>query len=226
MRNTSICSIKNTGAGKNVAGATAVAVAILVTTSCNFGPSRIQPPEISPSGAASRAMELYDADGDSYLAGAELDQAPGLKAAKETVDTDKDGKFSADEIEARIKVWQSTRIGVATILCVLRMDGQPLADAVVTFEPESFLGEAVLAGDGTSDSTGAVYPRIPKEKRPVADMPGGLQLGFYRIKVSKMANGKETIPAIYNTKTTLGQQIAPDDPGLARQKILINLKSK
>lgn len=204
-----------------------LALVALATASCTGGPSRIQPPSISAGGAASEAMQLYDADGDGYLAGAELDKVPGLKAAIETLDTDKDGKVSYDEIKARIETWQATRVGVATIACIAKMDGQPLADAEITFEPESFLGNAIQAGVGTTDWTGTAYPRIPKEKRPVADMPGGLQLGFYRVKVSKVVNGKETIPAKYNAETTLGQQIAPDDPALAtRQRVTLDLKSK
>jgi len=199
--------------------------ALATIASCNFGPDAVQAPSISPSGAASQAMEMYDADGDELLAGAELDQAPGLKAAIVTVDTDKDGKVSADEIEERIRAWQATQIGVATVLCLVTMDGQPLTGATVTFEPESFLGEEIQAGSGRTDDSGATSPRIPKEKRPTPDTPGGLQLGFYRVKVSKIVNGKETIPAIYNTETTLGQQIAPDDPALMSQRIRVDLKS-
>jgi hypothetical protein len=203
-----------------------VALIALSITSCNRGPARVLPPAISASGAASQALELYDTDGDGYMAAAELDKAPGLKAAMETVDTDKDGKVSADEIEQRIEAWQATRIGVATIMCLLRMDGQPLVGADITFEPENFLGDAIQPAIGTSDFAGAAYPRIPKEKRPMADMPGGMQLGFYRIRVSKPANGKETIPAKYNTATTLGQQISPDDPTIQKQqKIVLDLKS-
>jgi len=171
-------------------------------------------------------MEMYDANSDGYLDGGELDKVPSLKASLETLDTDKDGKVSADEIEARIEAWQATRIGIAGVLFILKLDGKPLTGAKLELEPEAFLEGAIQAGDGVSDFTGSVYPRIPKEKRPTPDTPGGMQLGFYRVRVSKMVNGKETIPAIYNSATTLGQQIAPDDPAVLKQKILIDLKSK
>jgi hypothetical protein len=225
MRKSSKLSAIMSGARLYEWTALAVALAALSISSCTGGPARVLPPKIDPGGAASEAMELYDADGDGLLAGPELEKAPGLKAAIATLDTDKDGKVSADEIEARIEAWQATRIGVATIMCVLRMDGQPLVGADIAFEPESFLGEAIQPAIGTSDFAGAAYPRIPKEKRPMADMPGGMQLGFYRIRVSKLGNGKETIPAKYNTATTLGQQIAPDDPAIQKQqKIVLDLK--
>jgi hypothetical protein len=198
----------------------------LLAIGCNYGPSRIEAPSISPAGAADAAMEMHDADGDGFLAGEELDKVPGVKAAMQTVDTNGDSKVSAGEIAERIRAWQASQIGVATIMCVVTMDGRPLEGATVTFEPESFLGDEIQAGSGKTDYTGSAYPRIPKEKRPVPDMPGGLQLGFYRVEVSKMANGKETIPGIYNSETTLGQQIAPDDPAFANQRIRLELTSR
>ncbi len=194
--------------------------------SCSSGPSRIEPPSISASGSAQQAMKLYDTDGDGFLAETELEAVPGLKAAIATLDTDKDSKVSAEEIAERIRTWQSSQIGVARVLCSVTLNGQPLGDATVTFEPESFLGDQIQPGDGVTDAYGAAYPRIPKDKRPLPDMPPGLQLGFYRVKVSKPVGGKETIPAMYNTETTLGQQIAPDDPIMMSHKIQFKLKSR
>lgn len=203
-----------------------VALVALGVGGCTWGTKRFEPPSISASGAASEAIKLYDTDGDGFLAGAELDKVPGLKAAIETVDTDKDGKVSAEEIAARITAWKASKIGVAGTMCIVKLDGQPLADAMVTFEPESFLGENVLAGIGVTDFTGAAYPTIPKDKRPVAGMPPGLQLGFYRVKVSKEVGGRETIPAQYNAETTLGQQVAMDDAAMSKGRVVFNLKSK
>ena len=79
---------------------------------------------------------------------------------------------------------------------------------------------------GTTTRFGIVFPAIPKENRPTPDMPSGLQLGFYRVRVSKQANGKEMIPAKYNTETTLGQQVAPDDPALMGGDIPFRLNSR
>ena len=194
--------------------------------SCSRGPAPVRQPSIDATAAGKAAMEQYDTDGDGKVAGEELDAVPGLKSAMATVDTDNDEKVSDGEIVERIRTWQGSQIGVARVLCSVTMDGQPLAEATVTFEPESFLGDEIQAGSGVTDALGIAYPRIPKEKRPVPDMPPGLQLGFYRVRVSKLVNGQETIPAIYNTKTILGQQIAPDDPALMSHKIQLNLKSR
>jgi hypothetical protein len=66
---------------------------------------------------------------------------------------------------------------------------------------------------------------IPKDQRPTPDTPPGLQLGFYKVRISKQVGGKESIPAIYNSETTLGQQISPDDPALLKQNLRFDLKS-
>jgi len=193
---------------------------------CSSGPGRVQAPSISASGAASEAMELYDKDSDGFIAAAELDAVPGLKAAMETVDADKDGKLSESEISQRIAAWQDTGIGVMLVTAKFSIDGRPLTNGVVTFEPESFLGENIQAGIGEIDSNGIGIISIPKDKRPAKDTPPGAQLGFYRVKVSKMANGQETIPAKYNAETTLGQQVSPDDPAIAGQKVRFELTTK
>lgn len=193
---------------------------------CSSGPGRVSAPSISASGAASEAMELYDKDGDGFIAAAELDAVPGIKAAMETVDADKDGKASESEISDRIAAWQDTGIGVVLISATFKLDGKPLTNAEVTLEPESFLGGDIQAGVGEIDSAGSALISIPKEKRPAKDTPPGVQLGFYRVKVSKMANGQETIPAKYNAETTLGQQVSPDDPAIAGQRVRFELSTK
>jgi hypothetical protein len=41
-----------------------------------------------------------------------------------------------------------------------------------------------------------------------------VQPGLYRVEVSKMVNGKETIPSKYNTETTLGVEVAQESPAM------------
>jgi hypothetical protein len=200
--------------------------ACLAVAGCSGGPSRVQPPSISASGAASQAIEDYDKDGDGSLAGSELDAAPGIKAAMATIDADKDGKVTADEIEQRIEAWQATKIGVMGITASFTLDGRPLTGAEVTFEPESFLGDELKPAIGDTGSSGSAMPSIPKDQRPTKDMGPGLQVGLYRVKVSKKVNGQETIPAKYNSETTLGQQVSTDDPAIAGQRLRFELKTK
>jgi len=199
--------------------------AVLLLTGCNSGPSRIKPPSIDADDAAAEAMELYDKDGDGSIAGAELDAVPGIKAAMETIDANKDGKATEDEIVQRIEAWQATNIGVMAVSAAFTLDGRPLAGAKITFEPESFLGDQIKPAFGDC-TNGAAMISIPKDQRPQKDMPPGVQLGLYRVKVSKKVNGQETIPAKYNAETTLGQQISPDDPAIAGQKMRFQLTTK
>ncbi len=193
---------------------------------CGGNSTWIEPPEISADAAAEKAMELYDKNSDSFLDGEELEQVPGVRAAMRTVDKDGDSRASAEEIAERIRSWQANKAGLTSILCDLIMDGQPLAEAIVTFEPESFLGEDIKAATGKTTIHGKLSPSIPKENRPSPDSPSGLQLGFYRVRVSKVVNGKETIPSKYNTETILGQQVAGDDPAVINRSIRFILKSR
>lgn len=192
---------------------------------CDRGPAPVRPPRIDAKRASLEAMKRYDSDGDGFLSGSELDQASGVKAAMATVDTDQDGKVTAAEIEARIKSWQESRAGISSILCYVTLDGESLMDATVTFEPEPFLGSEIQTAVGITNSAGAVAPAIPLERRPTPDTPEGLQLGFYKIRISKLKNGKELLPGRYNTETILGQQVANDDSAIARHRVDIALQS-
>lgn len=192
---------------------------------CSSGPSRVQPPSIDADDAASAAMELYDKDGDGAIAGSELDAASGIKSAMTTIDGDKDGKVTAEEIAARVEAWQATSFGVMSMQCSFTMDGKPLDGAAITFDPEPFLGDEILAAVDVTSPGGICQPSIPKDKRPSKDMPAGFQLGLYRVRVSKKVDGNETIPAKYNTETILGQQIAIDDPAVISQKVRFELTS-
>lgn len=186
----------------------------------------IEPPEISAKGSAEEAMKLYDTDGDGQLNASELEAAPGLRAAIKTLDTDGDAQVSQIEITDRILAWQKYKAGLTSIMCDVTLNGQPLEGATVTFIPESFLGDDIKTASGVTTRHGAVSPTIPKENRPTPEAPSGLQFGLYRVQISKLKNGKETIPAKYNTETILGQQVATDDPAIAGRNLRFVLKSR
>ena len=67
--------------------------------------------------------------------------------------------------------------------------------------PEKFMGASYPSGTGVSEAGGAVSPTVPVK----GDAPTGMPYGWYRIEVTKEG---ETIPAKYNTETTLGACIA------------------
>ena len=175
-------------------------------------------------GAGQQALEMYDKNHDGVISGDELDQAPSLKEALERLDSNGDKGVSGDEIAARVKAWQATQIGIATIRCHVSLDGEPLAGATVTFEPESFLGTEIKPAVGVSSAFGDASPAIPKELRSDPGEGGGAHLGFYKVRVSKIVNGKETIPSRYNSDTILGQEVAYDDPAIQHMSVNFALK--
>ncbi len=190
-------------------------LAVLAGFGCwDRGPSRVYPPGID-SAAASKALQEFDTNKDGFIDGAELDKVPGLKAALKEVDTNKDGKISADEINARIGAWKDSKLGRMPVSCRVTHNGQPLAGATVSFEPEKFLGDQLTVGSGTTNAAGmAKITAVWKEGLP------GVGPGFYRVKVTKTG---ENIPAKYNTETTLGQEVANDAHGI-REGIIFDLQ--
>src|SRR5262249_28677062 len=118
-----------------------------------------------------------------------------------------DGKLSLQEIAERLSTfYQSSTVAQRSLGCQVLYDGNPLAGAQVTFVPEKFLGPAVKQASGKTDANGQAAIQIEGGADP------GVHLGYYRVEVSrKDAAGKETLPARYNTQTTLGQEVAPDD---------------
>lgn len=200
----------------------AVVAALLLASGCFFGgPSRVHPPSISPSGAGSGAMDQYDADKDGVVKGPELDKAPSLKAALKNLDTNHDGGVSADEVSDRVKKWQESKVGLTSLACIVKLNGKALDGAKVTFEPEKFLGENVKAATGTTDKNGVVNLTIPVEKGE----PGGVACGLYLVWVSKEVGGKESIPAKFNTETTLGKEVAQDAEGMQESMVQFLLTS-
>ena len=121
-------------------------------------------------------------------------------------DPDKDGSITADEIARRIKYYKSAPVRVVSGSIRVLKKGKPLEGATVTFEPETFLGEDFQPCSGVTDDLGDTF--ISREN---AEFPG-IYLGFYRVRVSKIVKGKETIAKAYNTESTIGFESAADLP--------------
>ena len=194
-------------------GVAVICVTILAGWGCwNRGPSRLHPPGISASGAGSGAMEQYDTNSDGKVCAEELDKAPALKAALKNLDKDGDGCVSADEVTARVEAWQDSRIGRMSFSCSVTRNGKPLAGATVNFVPEKYLGDELKGCTGTTDKNGVAVLTIPDADppgTPDADPPG-VACGLYLVEISKKEGGTETVPAQYNSQTTLGQEASQD----------------
>ena len=192
-----------------------IAMAVCFALSgCSRGPRAIPALYVDAEQASQRAMELHDGNGDGLLDAQELAAAPGLKYAAQRADTDGDAKLSSAEIAAMIDSWNDKSIGLLTLRCNVRLGKRALQGATVRLEPEPFLAGQVETAIGLTDDVGDTYLTIPKEKRPIPEAPPGVQIGLYRVVISKIENGTEKVPSKYNEETTLGQEVSFDDPGV------------
>jgi hypothetical protein len=209
-----------------VKGVGVSAVSALLVGCSSGGPERIQPPSFDPAASAAKAMEMYDTDSDGFIAGSELEVSPGINASMKKVDANQDGKVSEQEISDRISALASQKVGLMTFTCDVTLDGRPLEGATVTFEPEEFLGDTINAASDSTNIVGTASPSIPKDKRPSTTTPPGIQAGIYKVRISKLVNGQETVPAIYNSETILGKEVARDDSAIKNKQVRFTLTTK
>lgn len=185
-----------------------------------FGEPRLQPPRVDVKAAGAAVLSEFDSSGDGAVAGPELDHAPSLKNTQSLVDSDKDGKLTADEIAARLALYHQSQTAMMSLNAQVSLNGKPLADATVSLVPEKFMGDAFKTATGKTDSTGLCSFSM-SEQEP------GTHVGFFRIAVSKKnAAGEETVPARYNSQTQLGGIIAPDSPLIEEGSLMLKLSGK
>lgn len=195
---------------------------LLTMAGCSNQPARIMPPEIDAVQAGKDALSEYDKNGNGAVDGSELDAVPAFKAAMAQLDTNSDKQISADEVSHRIKAWKDSKIGIMTLAAIVTLDGQPLEGATVEFIPEKFLGPAVKPAKGTTGKGGAAMCTVD-DPDLAAKRISGAQCGLYKVVITG-ASGK-TIPSKYNTKTTLGAEVA-QDASWAQSGLTLDLKSQ
>jgi hypothetical protein len=170
--------------------------------------------------AAGQALAEYDPNKDGALDAKELERCPALRQSLKLIDKNGDGRISAEEIAERLRGYAAAAGNRFSFPCQVTLDSKPLAGAVVTAVPEKFLGAGYRKATGTTDEAGAVY--LQEEGQQEVGLPSGL----YRLEVSrKSAQGQETLPARYNSQTTLGLEVGPDTLGRGGD-LPINLKSR
>jgi hypothetical protein len=105
------------------------------------------------------------------------------------------------------------------VMASVSLDGRPLSDAEITLEPEGFLGESVQTAHGKTDSDGFTSLSSSNSRGH------GVQLGWYRVIVSKKNGERETIPERFNSKTELGLEVTPEN-AMGLQHVAWNLRSQ
>jgi hypothetical protein len=182
--------------------AAVVAVSLIIQSGCMRGATTIKPPSIDASSAGQEAITLFDTNKDGKISGAEFDKVPSLK--KSLAAKAKQG-ITAEDIAERIRQWQETKVGkIGSVNCQVLKNGKPLADAVVKFVPEKFLGANMPVCEGNTNADGNTSLASPVQG---ADDVPGVAPGFYRVEITKAG---EKIPAKYNTATIFGEEIASD----------------
>lgn len=193
------------GSARRAAVITACALGPLVIFSgCARGPARLAAPTLDASAVATALVARVDRDGDGAVSVAECVAVPSIGRVFSQYDADGDGRLTATEIADRIRRWQATRVARVSCSVAVAFEGRPLADAVVRLVPEPEFEGKVPAAEGRTDATGQVSPQAG------GNAPG-IAPGLYKVVIehAKLAKSPQ-----FNSETTLGLQIAPDDPGL------------
>lgn len=169
---------------------------------CLGAPAAPEMPSFDPAGSAAAAIEQLDANKDGKLDSKELASSPALAAAAAEIDKNSDKSLDAAELTARLQSYADGNVARKMFSAQVFMSGVPVSGAEVKFIPEPYMLGAILEGTGTTDPGGLVMVTVPGVDPP------GIAVGFYRVEISKKdAAGKETIPAKFNTATTLGMEV-------------------
>ena len=199
-----------------------ISVGSAVIAGCSNEPAPPPRFKIDPESAAQEAMTLYDKDGDGRLDRKELEASPPLRDLLENLkaaDHSHADSLSKEDIAARLEEWRKATATLLTVVATVYLDGKPVEGAAVTFEPETFLGASYHTHRGQTNIAGVAALDPELKGYP------GIYVGLYRVRISKMVDGKETLPERYNTHTELGREFANNVRDM-RGNGLFSLKSK
>jgi Ca2+-binding EF-hand superfamily protein len=200
---------------------TVLVLGLIVTAihaGCGQSASRVQQPKYNRD-AGTAALERFDTNHDGVISGTEFNAVPSLKSAMPRIDQNHDGSLSADEINRAVHTWIDSHLALMPVMAFVNLDGRPLGDAEITLEPEEFLGESVQTAHGKTDSDG--FTTLSS-----ADTHGhGVQLGWYRVILSKKNGERETVPERFNSKSELGLEVTPEN-AMGLQHLTWDLSSR
>lgn len=160
-------------------------LAILVTMGCGSGkPAPVIGPAYDPGTISSKAMELYDKDGDGKLSADELKACPSMLYSLKSIDSNADGSIDANEIKARIQAWIDMKVALTCPIVKFQAKNGKLAKDVigknVTLTPDPMMGDLLKTTDPIAvDENGQCNPSTPGNQ----DGLGGMSYGFYNVKI-------------------------------------------
>lgn len=199
-----------------------VCLGLVVIVGCSDEPAPPPRFRIDPESVAQAALTLYDKNGDGMLDAKELKASPPLRELLDNLKTHSPGhpdSLTKADISARLEEWINAPATLLPATATVSLDGKMLDGATVTFEPEAFLGASYHSHQGQTDQNGDAQMDAELKDYP------GIYVGLYRVRISKMIAGKETLPARYNKETELGREVATKVRN-SRENMTFRLTSK
>jgi hypothetical protein len=177
-----------------------VTCTMFALTGCGGGPDKspVATRSYDPEAMTRSAMAQFDKNVNGSIEGPELDACPGLKVLAANSDVAPDGKLTAERLKARFETYRSA--GVVGFPVRVTFDGAPLADAVVVFTPEDFMGGVTDPATGRTGPDGTVTDFSVGGR----ELPG-VPPGVYRVSVTRDGTA---VPERYNAKTALGCEVS------------------
>ncbi len=183
-------------------------LAVCVLWGCQ-GNRVLRPADLDPDSVGRQALLQYDTNGDAKIDAAELRSSPGLVDGMWASDQDEDKALTAAEIAARVRFHADRKVALLPVRYAITLDGKPLRAATMTLVPEEFFQGGIPMATGHTDAEGMVEPTMEfAAKYQHQASLRGVRPGVYRIHISKKdADGREMIPAKYNTESKLGREV-------------------
>ena len=204
-------------------GMSLVCLGLILIAGCSDVPKPPPRFQIDPQQAAQEAMKLYDRNGDGTLDAKELTASPPLEELLKNLKSRSAGHpdgLTAEDISSRLDEWLKAPTILLPGTVVVTLDGKPLEGATVIFEPEPFLGSSYHSHQGKTNAAGMAI--LDAELK---DFPNEIYVGLYRVRISKIVGGKESLPPRYNTESELGREVATNIRD-GRENVMFRLKSK
>lgn len=155
-------------------------------------------------------MELYDTNHDGKLSTEEMAKCPGVLISIKRYDANNDKSIDVEEFKQHLADLLRHGTGATQLGVGITYNGSPLADAKVVLEPEPYLGTDIQSAEGVTTNSGLAQVGIPADKAPAA-LKGMklIQYGTFKVRIT---HPKISLPAKYNTETTLGYETIPGEP--------------
>jgi hypothetical protein len=197
-----------------------LAVGLLALAGCTQSGTQLlvaPVPKYDSEAIVQAILAEFDKNKNGTIEPNEAKACPALAGAFTDIDANRDRRLSADELRKRVEAYAASATGSVEVGCVVRLDEQPLAEATVTFVPETCMRPGLKTAVGTTDVDGRCF-----EYKIDGKLYRGLAPGLYKIQVAKDG---AALAARFNSQTILGKEVF-HDPHRAEESVELNLTSR